>query len=244
MATFDGSPSPGGTHEYALWDAAYVLGSLSCSERREFEAHLRSCPECAEAVGDLSGVPALLSQIDRTYVDTIDEYGTHAYAALPPLRDQMLATVSSHRRRSRVMTWTLAAAAVVVVGVFVAIEADPMVPAPVNEQAPALAMTPAKPVSLSATITLSRRSWGTRIDMNCTYPAGPVDVEYDADRADGQLAMVAVGRDGSHVQLATWTAHTGTPASLVGSTSMPIDQIASVQIVTADAGAVLLHRDL
>ena len=24
------SSSPGDTHEYALWDAAYVLGSLSC----------------------------------------------------------------------------------------------------------------------------------------------------------------------------------------------------------------------
>ncbi|WP_179469174.1 anti-sigma factor family protein [Mycolicibacterium vinylchloridicum] len=243
MTTFDGSPSPGGTHEYALWDAAYVLGSLSCSQRREFEAHLRSCPECAEAVGELSGVPALLSQIDRAYVDTIDEYGTHAYAALPPLRDQMLATVNSHRRRSRAMTWTLAAA-VVATGVFVGTESNPMVPAPVNEHAPALAMTPVKPVSLSATVTLSRRPWGTRIDMNCTYAAGPVDVEYDAGRADGKLAMVAVGRDGSHVQLATWTAHTGTPASPGGSTSMPIDQIASVQVVTADAGAVLLQRDL
>jgi hypothetical protein len=34
------------------------------------------------------------------------------------------------------------------------------------------------------------------------------------------------------------------PASLGGSTSMPIDEIASVQIVSADAGAVLLRRDL
>lgn len=232
MTTLDGAPSPGGTHEYALWDAAYVLGSLSCSERREFEAHLRSCLQCAEAVGELSGVPALLSQIDRAYVDTIDEHGPHAYAALPPLRDQVLATVNSHRRRSRAVTWTLAAAAAVAIGVFVAIEANPIALAPVNERASALAMTPTKPVSLSATVTLSGRAWGTRIDMNCAYAEG------------GELAMVAVGRDGSHVQLATWTAHTGTPASLGGSTSMPIDQIASVQIVTADAGTVLLQRDL
>jgi hypothetical protein len=233
MTTLDGSPSPGGSHEYAFWDAAYVLGSLSFSERREFEAHLRTCPQCAGAVGELSGVPALLSQIDRTYVDTIDEHGRHAYAALPPLRDQLLATVNSHRRRSRTVTWTLAAAAAAAIGLFVAIESNPMGPA--TEQASAFAMMPARPVSLAATVTLSPRAWGTRVDMNCTYANDP---------ADGKLAMVAVGRDGSRVQLATWTAHTGVPASLGGSTSMPIGQIAAVQIVTADAGAVLLQRDL
>ncbi len=32
--------------EYALWDAAYVLGSLSCADRREFEEHLNTCASC------------------------------------------------------------------------------------------------------------------------------------------------------------------------------------------------------
>jgi hypothetical protein len=107
MTMLDGSPSPGGTHEYALWDAAYLLGSLSAAERREYEAHLRSCQPCTDAVGELSGVPALLSQIDRNYVDTIDELGPHL--GLPPLRDAVLANVNSRRRRSRALTWTLAA---------------------------------------------------------------------------------------------------------------------------------------
>jgi hypothetical protein len=78
--------------------------------------------------------------------------------------------------------------------------------------------------------------------VDCSYTQGRPDTNYDGD--DDKLAMIAVGRDGSHVQLATWTAHAGTPASLEGSTSMPIDQIASVQIVSANAGAVLLRRDL
>src|SRR6478736_88202 len=99
MASLDGSPSPGSSHEYALWDAAYVLGSLSCSERREFEAHLRICPPCAEAVAELSGVPALLSQIDRGYVDTVDDYSANDSPALPLLRDDLLAKVNSRRRR-------------------------------------------------------------------------------------------------------------------------------------------------
>ena len=30
----------GGNHRYAMWDAAYVLGSLSAGDRREFEMHM------------------------------------------------------------------------------------------------------------------------------------------------------------------------------------------------------------
>jgi hypothetical protein len=242
MTTLDSSPSPGGTHEYALWDAAYVLGSLSGSERREFEAHLRACRPCTDAVGELSGVPALLSQIDRTYVDSIDEHSPHL--DLPPLRDEVLARVNSRRRRSRALAWTLAAAAAVAIGVFAAIEPNPMAITPADQQAAGstLMMTATEPVPLSATVTLSRRAWGTRVDMDCTYAEGPTGTAYDG--GDEKLAMVAVGRDGSQVQLATWMAHAGMPASLGGSTSMPIDEIASVQIVSANAGDVLLRRDL
>ena len=56
-------PVPGG-HKYAEWDAAYVLGSLSEMDRREFEAHLEKCPECSDAVSELSDIPALLSLLD------------------------------------------------------------------------------------------------------------------------------------------------------------------------------------
>ena len=62
------SLSGGGTHEYAMWDAAYVLGSLSSVERRAYEAHLSTCPSCREAVGELGGIPALLAQLDHDVV--------------------------------------------------------------------------------------------------------------------------------------------------------------------------------
>ena len=62
------SLSGGGTHEYAMWDAAYVLGSLSSVERRAYEAHLSTCPSCRKAVGELAGMPALLAQLDRDIV--------------------------------------------------------------------------------------------------------------------------------------------------------------------------------
>src|SRR6202008_2299840 len=65
----------GDHHRYAMWDAAYVLGSLSASDRREFETHMATCPACREAVSDLSGVPALLSQLDHDQVVAMDEPG-------------------------------------------------------------------------------------------------------------------------------------------------------------------------
>ena len=67
------APAPRGQdgHKHAQWDAAYVLGSLSEKDRREFEAHLEECRACRDAVTELSGMPALLSLLDLDEV--IDE---------------------------------------------------------------------------------------------------------------------------------------------------------------------------
>ena len=56
--------SPGDYDEYAPWDAAYVLGSLSSAERSEYQAHLKTCPSCRQAVAELSCMPAPLSRLD------------------------------------------------------------------------------------------------------------------------------------------------------------------------------------
>ena len=73
--------------EYARWDAAYVLGSLSSADRHEFEAHLSSCPSCRESVAELSGMPALLAQLTRDDVAAFDD---GASGAPPPLNSLLL----------------------------------------------------------------------------------------------------------------------------------------------------------
>src|ERR1700754_93465 len=60
----DSNLPTGDSHDYATGDAAYVLGSLSAADRREYEAHLSVCPFCNQAVSELSGMPALLSKLD------------------------------------------------------------------------------------------------------------------------------------------------------------------------------------
>lgn len=72
----------GGSDDYPRWDAAYVLGSLSGADRREFQAHLSTCPSCREGVTELSVMPALLAQLTSDDIAGIDDGGP---GVLPPL---------------------------------------------------------------------------------------------------------------------------------------------------------------
>ena len=66
---------PQGDHEYAMWDAAYVLDALSDTDRREFEMHMAGCNSCRQAVAELEAIAPMLSLLD-------DER-----AAVPPCPD-------------------------------------------------------------------------------------------------------------------------------------------------------------
>ncbi|OUE23843.1 hypothetical protein BFL36_07285 [Clavibacter michiganensis] len=45
------------------WDAAYVLGSLSATDRALFEAHLAHCDACTRSLADLAGLPGVLRML-------------------------------------------------------------------------------------------------------------------------------------------------------------------------------------
>jgi len=129
----------GDNHEYAMWDAAYVLGSLSPSDRLEFEAHLSVCPLCSQAVAELSGMPALLSKLDGGTVAAINagDQAAEPSAPAPNLLPSLLFAVRRQRRRSRLMTWsaTSAAAAVLAIGLFVGVAShSPTSPPPAGER--------------------------------------------------------------------------------------------------------------
>lgn len=231
----------GDGHDYATWDAAYVLGSLSPADRREYEAHLSGCPSCTQAVAELSGMPALLSKLDNDTVASIND-GDHADAAPPNLLPSLLSAVRQRRSRSRLMTWSsaAAAAAVLAIGVFVGVPGltgHSPTPAPLQAGALALPMAQVGTTALASTVSLSSQQWGTVIDLRCVCLA-PVYAHHD------KLAMVVVNRDGSRTQLATWVADPGHTATPAGSISTPTDQIAAVQVVAVDNGKVLLERSL
>ncbi|MBO0864501.1 MAG: zf-HC2 domain-containing protein [Mycobacterium sp.] len=232
----DGGLSVGDNHRYAMWDAAYVLGSLSPTDRREFEAHMADCPPCREAVAELSGMPALLSQLDRSDVAALNE---DIPEVSPELLPSLLATVRWRRRRSRLVTWSCSAAAAVVlaVGVLIGVMGHSPTSLPPQASVSAQPMEQVGTTALTSTVSITGQRWGTFIDLTCVCLA-PVYAHHD------RLAMVVVGRDGSHTRLATWMAEPGHTAKPAGSISMPADRIAAVQVVSADSGQVLLERSL
>jgi hypothetical protein len=246
----DGSPrAPSrvrGSDEYAQWDAAYVLGSLTDADRSEYEAHLRGCSACRQSVDELSGMPAILGQLTLDEFAAIDDAASEAPPLNPRVLSSLVATVSRRRRTTRFVSWgvAVAAAAAVVMGVLFGVQIHWGAPtsAPVKFDASAVTMTRVAPTELTATVAMTSHGWGTQIDMNCLYPA-----ESNTSAPDepiDKLAMVVVARDGSHDQLATWMAIKGVHATPAGSTSKSIDQIATVEIVAADTGNVLLERTL
>jgi anti-sigma factor RsiW len=237
----DKEVSAGDNHRYAMWDAAYVLGSLSATERREFEAHLADCPPCREAVAQLSGLPALLSRLDRHEVAAMhqSDHTSEVREMSAELLPSLLATVRRRRRRNRLLTWTAAVAAAVVlaISVLVGVAGRTSTSAPPQATPSALPMAQVGTTLLASTVSLSRQRWGTHIGLKFVCTA-PVDAHHDT------VALVVVGRDGSQSRLATWVAIPGYTATPTGSISMPVDQIASVQVVLADNGAVMLQRSV
>jgi anti-sigma factor RsiW len=229
------------SHEYATWDAAYVLGSLSPADRREYEAHLSVCPFCTQAVAELSGMPALLSKLDSETVAEINDQAAEPPMA-PNLLPSLMFAVRRRRRRTRLVTWSSAAAAAVLLmlGVFVGVANHSLwspTSAPPQASVSALPMAQVGTKNLASTVSLSSQQWGTFIDLRCVCLA-PVYAHHD------RLAMVVVNRDGTHTQLATWVADPGHTATPAGSISTPVGQIASVQVISADNGKVLLERSL
>ena len=229
---------------YVTWDAAYVLGSLTSNERREYEAHLETCKRCRSAVAEISGIPALLGMLDLEDVRALDEETPEIPPLRPEVLDSILDKVRWRRRRSR---WLMSAAvgvaaALLAVGVVVAIRPEIVGLENYSPQEVTQAMEMAKvsDTPINASITLTGFGWGTRIDMACSYgewgQSGTIPPQ--------DLGMVVVGRDGSHTQVATWLGVSGATALPSATTPMQKDDIAAVQLVSAENGKVLLEKNL
>jgi len=228
-----------GNHRCAMWDAAYVLGALSSSDRREFEAHLADCRPCREAVAELGGMPALLSLLDRSEVAAISESGQTSQVPEMSLAvlGLLLSTVRWRRRRTRLVTWTAATiAAVLTIGVFVVFQSHTWTSAQ-QMTASAQPMEQVGTNLLASTVSLDSQQWGTSIVLRFVCMA-PVYAHH------ATVALVVVGRDGRQTRLATWVAVPGHTATPTGSISLPVDQIAAVQVVLADNGKVMLERSV
>ncbi len=221
---------------YALWDAAYVLGSLSAVQRREFEGHLPGCDACRRRVSELSGLPGLLALAgDDGGVPAPETAGVPAV----PLYAGLAAKVAARRRR-----WMLAAAAAALVlagttaGLTSALESVTAPPPLAATNSPAgvpLTFSGAQSRGMTATGTLAGHAWGTQVDWHCTYPAGA----YAGGAAGSDFVLVMVSTSGTETTLASWSAGPGSEVSPTATTATPVSAIARLDIRDS-TGAVLL----
>jgi anti-sigma-K factor RskA len=227
------------THaDYADWDAAYVLGALSSTDRRAYEAHLETCDRCRLAVADLTGLPGLLGRVDADRAFSLLEEDLPEGIGAPPPPADLVARIEraerGRRRRRAGIIASIAAAVLVIAGVTVPVTIAAQQPHPTV----AVALSSSS-VPLTAQVALTDVKWGTRIDMHCAYTeaAGDDDTEWD-------YALWVVDKEGEASQVSTWKAKTGSQVKLTAATDLTVAQIASVQVRSASTGDVLLSKKL
>jgi anti-sigma factor RsiW len=233
------------TDEFALYDAAYVLGALSPAERREFEDHLKGCAACASSVGELAGLPGLMSKV------SVEELTAEIEAPPETLLPSLARAVRRERGRRRLAVGTAAAAAACLIAVgAVALggqdsTARPPLAASASGSSTAstpstasgtanLAFSAVVPSPVTASARLVDMAWGTRIELTCSYRAK------DSYPAGGSpYALVVIDRSGAAQQVATWRALPDRELTVLGASSLVRQDIAAVEIRTLSGRAIL-----
>ncbi|MGH3350063.1 MAG: anti-sigma factor family protein [Nocardioides sp.] len=231
-------------HEtFADWDASYVLGALSPSDRRTYERHLGGCAICRDAVAELAGMPGLLGVLSR---EEAEELVDDDVADLPATA---LTELAGAVRRSRLRRNALAAVAAVVLlaggaafgGVILGRDGaqDPAA-APSASVSPSgsagtaeriVDLQPVGSVDLWAQLVVTPTNWGTKLQWSCHYPPKPgQSPPAQAPRGPVTYDLVLVGRDGSRTVAGSWTWSGGETLGLDASSAVPIDDVERVEI--------------
>ncbi len=201
-------------------DAAYVLGALAPDEQAAFEMHLLTCDECRARVREIDALPALLAGIDET--DLVDE-------PLPmTLLPSLLRTAGRQRRRQRLVVGSLAAvAAACVLALVIALWPASTSGGPARRAFVAVAQSP-----VSATASLTAKSWGTAIDVRCHYLDASVDKAW-------HYGLVVYDRSGRPHRLGDWKLPPDKDIDYQAGTSLTPAQITKVEITGPDGTPVL-----
>jgi hypothetical protein len=230
------------TDEFVLYDAAYVLGALSPAERREFETHLKVCAACARSVGELAGLPGLMSRV------SVEQLTAEPETLPETLLPSLARAVRRERRRHRLALGASAAAAACLIAVGGVAVTRPDSPArpPVASSASTLpgtakmALTAVVPSPVTASARLVDMAWGTRIELTCSYNATRVSKARRVSPTGGfPYALIVIDRGGVTQQVATWKALPNQELTVVGASSWARPNIAAVEIRTLSGRAIL-----
>lgn len=222
--------------------AAYVLGSLSPTDRLDFERQLPDCPDCTRAVRELAGIPGLLGRVEASVLEPPP--------AVEPVPDTLLPTLSrevrsARRRRAVVAAGAAAAAVAVLVPVSLSLlgadEAAPQgAPSSSSEPSPvAHDMYPMGRVPVEASLTMESVTWGTRLGLTCRY-----DRDAMGERLPPEMhyTVFVKTRDGYTERVGSWRSVSGKTMEITTATSTPREDIYAVQ-VRAPSGRVVLQLE-
>jgi hypothetical protein len=221
-----------GCHEARLSLGVLVLGAIEPEDRSTVEAHLAQCAACSAELAELAVLPGLMQRWEMPAVDAPEASG---------LGDRLRSAGGDlvARRRKTVRRRRVAGAAGALVAASVAaavlISDTPQVRPAGGGSAPIVATAgrPGSPVT--ARFVLRPRPGGTR-----------VSVSLHGVRSHQRCSLVAVSESGSREVAASWVASYSGSATVDGTTSLAIADIARLQVVRPDgtplASTGLLRR--
>jgi hypothetical protein len=234
---------------YARWDAAYVLGALSASERQEYEEHLAQCRGCRDAVAELAGMPGLLTRVPTGDLLAMEDRLEGDLLAAQPPPSLMPVLPHEHRRWGQHVLVPAAVAASLVVGglggyaLSEAGTGPERVPAATTTSGPTrLAFTPVDSSWMTAVVDVVPQESGTELRVECQYAtSGP---GADPKGAWAEYAIWVVDRQGHAELRKSWTAKPDRLMRPTAASSLSPREIAAVEIRRVDTGETVMRARL
>jgi anti-sigma factor RsiW len=198
---------------------AHLVGSLDPAERAEVEQHLATCIDCRSEMAELAPLRAVLGRIDAA------EARDHLLTPSPDLLSRALAAVDEHEQteRRRLLRWKMATAAAAAVAVLAGVLPQLIING--TDGTPMAVMTG---VTAAGVGSMHQQAWGTAVHLELT----------GLPPASGYRAY-ATARDGRTEVAANWGASPDGRATVVGTTAIPRNELASIDIRTADGRPLL-----
>ena len=219
---------------FALWDGAYVLGSLSTSDRHDYEDHLRECERCSAAVAEFAALPGLLGAVPR-------DVALAEPSALPTPAaggaDRLFDRIRTRHRRTRARDCLVAATvalAIAVPATLVAQHHDS------PDEVALRPMTDVVPTVIDAGVGLTRQSWGTTVTVECSYRTDEPSSADQYGTETEQYALTVTDSAGRVTRLATWIGRPGATVRPTGTTSITADALRRIDIRATDTDDILL----
>jgi hypothetical protein len=225
---------PGEVHQLL---GAYVLGGLPDDDHRAFTEHLRTCAECQQELGQVSGLPRLLSLVDGAFPEMPYAVGPAPDAAdlgrpagSPDAGLADLLAAGRRRRRQR-RGWLVAAAGAAAVAVFGAgawLGPGLLDSPPPSEQYTA---TGAAGSSASVGVSLITRGWGTQLELACSnMPVGK------------EIVVYVVDASGRELPAGSWLGTASGYSNVTGATALRPNEIRAIEVRTADGTPIAAVR--